>query len=331
MHMQSAAGWLRELPLSQKPAVVDAIWMAEAPIEMGMGAFKKAPFRPLSRICYPRAVSLAENRSTIRTGDGLALSVCHYPTPAPRARVVLIHGYADHVGRYPHVIEALTGAGFDVHAFDMRGHGRSEGVRGHVLRFQEYLDDLDLFLAELPGDPLPRFLVGHSLGGLLSLRYVLDHPDAFAGVAVSSPYLHLATDVHFLKEAVATAASHLAPALLTKSPIEAKALSHDPAMVQGYIDDPLVFKTFNARWFFEARKAQEEVLERAGEIRLPVLMMLGSADPIAQPERGRQIFGRLGSLDKTLKEYDGFLHEVFNETGRERVVRDLVEWLGVRG
>ena len=269
--------------------------------------------------------------STLQTRDGLALSTWHYPSPAPRVRVVLVHGYADHVGRYPHVIEALTGAGCEVHAFDMRGHGRSEGVRGHVLQFQEYLDDLDLFVAQLPRDPLPRFLVGHSLGGLLSLRYVLDRPDAFAGVAVSSPYLHLATDVHFLKEAVATAASHLAPTLLTKSPIEAKALSHDPAMVQAYIDDPLVFKTFNARWFFETREAQQEVLKRAGEIRLPVLMMIGSADPIAEPERSRQVFERIGSPDKTLKVYEGLLHEVFNEVERERVIRDLVEWLGVRG
>ena len=272
----------------------------------------------------------SETRATIRTHDGLALSTCHHPCPAPRARVVLVHGYAEHVGRYPHVIDALNGAEYEVHALDLRGHGRSEGVRGHVLRFQDYLDDLDLFVAELPQDSLPRFLLGHSLGGLLSLRYVLHRPDAFRALAVSSPYLHLATDVHFLKEAMATAASHLAPTLLTKSPIAAKALSHDPVMVQAYIDDPLVFKTFNARWFFEARRAQEEVLERAAEIRLPVLMMIGSADPIAQPERSRQVFDRLGSPDKTLKVYDGFLHEVFNEVGRERVIRDLVEWLRVR-
>lgn len=272
-----------------------------------------------------------ETRSTCRTRDGLALSTWHYPSPAPRARVVLVHGYADHVGRYPHVVEALTGAGYEVHALDLRGHGRSEGVRGHVLRFQNYLDDLDLFLAELPRDPLPHVLIGHSLGGLISLRYVLDHPEAFVALAASSPYLHLGTDIHFLKEAVATAASHLAPTLLTKSPIEAKALSHDPVVVQAYIDDPLVFKTLNARWFFESRQAQEEVLKRATEIRLPVLMMIGSADPIAEPERGRQVFDRLSSPDKTLKVYDGFLHEVLNEAGRERVIRDLVEWLGARG
>jgi alpha-beta hydrolase superfamily lysophospholipase len=279
-------------------------------------------------------VPLNETRSTVRTRDGLALSAWHFPSPAPKARVVLLHGYAEHVGRYPHVIEALTGAGYDCHALDLRGHGRSEGVRGHVQRFEDYLDDLDLFLAELPEDPLPRqlprMLVGHSLGGLVALRYGLHRPDAFAALAVSSPFLHSAVDVHFLKEAVATAASRLTPTLLTKSPVEAKALSHDPAVVEAYLADPLVFKTINFRWFLQVREAQEEVLERAGEIRLPVLFLLGSADPIAEPERSRQVFERLGSSDKALKVYDGFLHEVLNEIGKEQVVQDLVAWLDGR-
>lgn len=306
-------------------------WIAHGGVTVYIRLDCRPPLRPLSRICYPAAVPLS-TRSSFRTRDGLALSTWGFPcTASPRARIVLVHGYADHVGRYAHVIEALTAAGFEVCAFDLRGHGQSEGVRGHVLRFQEYLDDLGLFLEEIPRDPLPRILVGHSLGGLVSLRYVLDRPDAFSALAVSSPYLHPAADVPFLKEAVANATSHLAPKLLTKSPVEAKALSHDPAMVQAYIDDPLVFKTLNARWFFETRDAQKTVLERAGEIRLPVLMMIGSADPIADPERGRQVFQGLGSQDKTLKVYDGFLHEVFNETGRERVVQDLVDWLGIRG
>lgn len=276
-----------------------------------------------------------ETRSTLRTREGLALSASCFPSPAPRARVVLLHGYAEHVGRYPHVIGALTGAGYEVHALDLRGHGQSEGVRGHVLRFQDYLDDVDLFLAELPQDPLPRqlprILVGHSLGGLLSLRYVLHRPETFAALAVSSPFLHPAAAVPWLREAVANATSHLAPTLLTKSPVDAKGLSRDPAIVEAYIADPLVFKTFNSRWFFEVREAQEEVLQRAGEIRLPALFLIGSADPIAQPERSREVFARLGSTDKTLKVYDGFLHEVLNEVGKERVVQDLVNWLDARG
>jgi alpha-beta hydrolase superfamily lysophospholipase len=244
--------------------------------------------------------------------------------------VVLLHGYAEHVGRYAEVIAGLTGAGFECHTLDLRGHGQSEGVRGHVLRFEDYLEDVDRLLESLPGTTLPRFLVGHSLGGLISLGYVLRRPAAFVGLAVSSPFLLPAMPIPWLKETLATAVSRFAPTFLMDSEIDARGLSHDPAIVEAYIADPVVFKTVNPRWFFEIRKAQDEILERAGEIRLPTLFLLGGADPIAQPERGRQIFERLGSTDKRLQVYDGLFHEVLNEIERERVLFDLLGWLEER-
>jgi alpha-beta hydrolase superfamily lysophospholipase len=228
--------------------------------------------------------------STVRTRDGLALSAWHFLPSGPRARIVLLHGYAEHVGRYPHLIEALTEA----------------------------------------DGKLPRVVFGHSLGGLLALRYVLHRPAAFAAVAVSSPFLYPTADVPWVQEKVASATSLLAPTLLMKSPVNADGLSHDPAVVQAYVDDPLVFKTINARWFFEVRKAQEEVLERAAEIRLPALFLIGDADPVAQPARSRQVFERLGSAGKQLRSYDGFLHEVLNELGKDGVIEDVVGgWAGV--
>lgn len=269
-------------------------------------------------------------QTTVRTRDGLALAAWHHLPSEARARVVLLHGYAEHVGRYRHLIEALTSARYEVHSVDLRGHGRSEGVRGHVARFKDYLDDLDVFLAALPDGKLPRFIVAHSLGGLITLRYVLDRPQAFSALAVSSPFLQTTEDVPWVQEKVASATSLLAPTLLMKSPVDAKGLSHDPAIVQAYIDDPLVFKTINARWFFEVRVAQEEVLERAPEIRVPALFLVGGADPVAQPARSRQVFERLESPDKRLQTYDGFFHEVLNEIGKERVIRDLVAWLDER-
>ena len=269
-------------------------------------------------------------QTTVRTPDGLALAAWHHLPSEPRARVVLLHGYAEHAGRYPLLIEALTTAHYEVHALDLRGHGHSEGVRGHVRRFEDYLDDLDLFLAELPDGKLPRIVFGHSLGGLLALRYVLHRPQAFSALAVSSPFLYPTEEVPWVQEKVASATALLAPTLLTKSPVDALSLSRDPAIVQAYIEDPLVFKTINACWFFATRAAQEEVLERAGEIHLPVLFLVGEADPIARPERSRQVFKGLGSADKQLKTYDGFLHEVLNEIGKERVIGDLVAWLDAR-
>jgi alpha-beta hydrolase superfamily lysophospholipase len=273
---------------------------------------------------------VSETSSTVRTHDGLALSVRHHLPADSRARVILLHGYAEHVGRYAEVIAALTGAGYECHTLDLRGHGHSEGVRGHVLRFEAYLEDIDLFLESLPRTTLPRFLIGHSLGGLISLGYVLRRPAAFGALAVSSPFLLPAMPVPWLKETLANAASYLAPTLLMDSEIDARGLSHDPAIVEAYIADPLVFKTVNPRWFFEIRKAQDEILERAGEIRLPTLFLLGGADPIAQPERGREVFERLGSTEKRLEVYKDLFHEVLNEVERARVLGDLLGWLEER-
>jgi alpha-beta hydrolase superfamily lysophospholipase len=271
-------------------------------------------------------------QSTLKTHDGLALVGEHHLRPGCRARVVLVHGYAEHCGRYAHVVEALDAAGYECHLMDLRGHGRSGGVRGFVSHFEDYFTDLGLFLervAEVAPEPAPRILFGHSLGGLIALSYLLlaDSPAGFDALALSSPFLESAQEVPALQAWLASVTYHLAPKLLGPSPVEARNLSHDPAVVAAYEADPLVFKTLSPRWFLEVRRIQEAVLERAGDLRLPVLLQIGSADPIAAPARARQVFERLGSADKQIEVYQGFLHEVFNETGRRRVMADLLAWL----
>jgi len=275
--------------------------------------------------------------SILRTPDGLTLVGEHHLRPDPRARadVVLLHGYAEHAGRYAELIAALGAAGFSCHLLELRGHGRSEGVRGYVDRFGDYLDDLDLFLQRLdeiqtPGPAVPRILLGHSLGGLISLAYVLRRPDAFAALAVSSPFLYPAIEAPALKVWLASLLSRLAPTRLMKSEIASRWLSHDPAIVAAYDRDPLVFKTLSPHWFFEIRQAQDDLLARAGEIRPPALFLLGDADRIADPARSRQVFERLGSTEKQLVAYPGFFHEILNEIERARVVRDLLGWLDQR-
>lgn len=252
--------------------------------------------------------------------------------------MVIVHGYAEHMGRYAALGAALDEAGYECHLLDLRGHGRSAGVRGYVPHFADYLDDLELFLARVEevgggpgqGEAVPRFLFGHSLGGLIALGFVLRRPDAFRALAVASPFLHPAIEVPWLRTALAAVASQFAPLSLTPSELDPRGLSHDPAVVAAYESDPLVFKTLNAHWFFEVKRGQQEVFERAGAILLPVLFLLGSADPIADPRRAESVFARLGSADKRLEVYQGFLHEVLNETERERVVHDLITWLGER-
>jgi alpha-beta hydrolase superfamily lysophospholipase len=274
--------------------------------------------------------------SILRTPDGLALVCEHHLRPDPRADIVIVHGYAEHAGRYAELVAALTAAGFACHLIELRGHGRSGGVRGYVRRFGDYLDDLDLFLQRigeiqpLGSSAVPRILVGHSLGGLISLAYVLRRPDAFAALAVSSPFLYPAIEAPALKVWLASIIARLAPTHLMKSEIASRWLSHDPAVVAAYDRDPFVFKTLSPHWFFEIRQAQEDLLARAGEIRLPALFLLGEDDHIADPTRSRQVFERLGSAEKQLVAYPGFFHEILNEVERARVVRDLLGWLDQR-
>jgi alpha-beta hydrolase superfamily lysophospholipase len=275
--------------------------------------------------------------SVLQTSDGLSLAGEHHLRPDCRAVVVIVHGYAEHTGRYAEVVSALGEAGYECHLLDLRGHGRSGGVHGYVGRFSEYLDDIDLFLqrveevrTQVPGRTVPRILLGHSLGGLISLSYVLRRPEAFAALAVSSPFLHPAMKVAALRVGLAAVVSRLAPTYLMKSKLESRWLSHDPAVVAAYDQDPLVFKTLSPHWFFQTRQAQEEVLKRAAEIRLPALFLLGDADRIADPARSRQVYERLGSAEKQIVVYPGFFHEILNEVERMRVVHDLLTWLGRR-
>ena len=270
---------------------------------------------------------------TLKAADGLSLAVERHPVAGRRARVVIVHGYAEHKGRYRKLVSELTGAGYECHLFDLRGHGVSGGRRGHVARFGDYREDLRLVAREAGADlppGVPLILLGHSLGGLVSLDFVIHHPETFAAFAVSSPFLAPAFSIPPLKRMLGTLAARILPTLAVPSGIEAAGLSHDPEIVRAYTEDPLVFPTTTLGWFTAVESAQEEVFARAPEIRLPALFLIGSGDPIAAPPRARALFARLGSADKRLEVYDGLLHEVFNELLRARVVADLLAWLDER-
>ncbi|HEX2252460.1 MAG TPA: alpha/beta hydrolase [Thermoanaerobaculia bacterium] len=275
--------------------------------------------------------------STFTAADGLVLHVEHHRLPRARGRVLIVHGYAEHHGRYDPLVAALLAAGFEPHQFDLRGHGRSHGEpRGHVDGFEQYRRDLAGVLAAVearaPAAARPLFVLGHSLGGLIVLDHALHRatavgPAPVAGLVLSSPYLGAVGPARTLLADLVAHASPLAPRLQLDSGLEADGLSRDPAVVAAYRSDPMVFGTVSPGWLHEIRDAQRRVLARAGEIAAPTLLLLGEDDPVAAPERGRELFAALGAPDKELHVYPGFLHEVFNETGRERVVADLLTWL----
>jgi lysophospholipase len=249
---------------------------------------------------------------------------------APRAEVVLVHGYCDHGGRLEHVADLLGARGFRVAAGDLRGHGRSAGRRGHIERFEQYLDDVGTMLARSPragrAGALPVFLVGHSLGGLVALRFAQRHPARVEGVALVAPFLGLAFPVPAWKRAMAWALSAAWPPFSLPNEMPADILCHDPEWVARFEADPLVFRHATARWYTETVAAQREAFSTPLS-RVPLLLLLAGDDRVVCNDTARRLHAALGSSREDVREYPGFFHNVFDEPGHGRAVDDVVAWI----
>ncbi len=249
-----------------------------------------------------------------------------------RAVVVLAHGLGEHSGRYDDVARRLASNGFAVWALDHRGHGRSAGRRVHVERFAAYEDDLELLRrqAMVAHPDLPRVLLGHSMGGAIALGHVIDHPGAFDALVLSGP---LTDAAHGLPAAVVVAGRWLARIAPTLPLIrfDGAAVSRDPAVVQAYLDDPLVYRgrlTAGLGNQLVARTARFP--DEVGGLRLPVLVVHGTADRLVPIDTSRELVAQFGSADVTLAEQPGLYHEVLNEPEREAVLTVIIDWIEQR-
>jgi lysophospholipase len=255
---------------------------------------------------------------------------------AAPAHVAIVHGYAEHLGRQREITSALVKQGYVVHLIDVRGHGLSGGKRGFVERFDDYLRDLDLFLARVHEQAAkgrskkPVFLLAHSHGALICARYLLDKPQAASGAVFSAPYLRLKLPVPALKLLAGRLIGRLLPSLPMANALRAEQLTRDAAIQQATRTDPLYLQIATPRWFTESSAAQEMVLQRATEFVTPLLLLTGSADPVADPSAGKAFFDAATSKDKRHVSYDGLLHEIFHEPERDLVFDDVLSWLSAR-
>lgn len=281
-------------------------------------------FRRESTFTTSRAPGLTFHRSSVCPADSAAIV----------ARLLIVHGYGDHSGRYAQAMNWLAGRGIACHAFDLRGHGRSSGKRAYVRQWAEYLDDLRACL-EQPDIEYPRhatslFVLGHSHGGLVvavaGIRQTLAAP-RIAGVILSAPYLVNAFRVPMHKSIVAQISNFCWPSLRVRSGIRPSMGSSDPAMVEESIRDPLMLRCATPRWYVGQRRAQREAMREMNRFTLPLLMLQGDADTIADPRGGKEFHDRAGSPDKTMIVYPGFKHEPLREAARERVYRDIHRWI----
>jgi alpha-beta hydrolase superfamily lysophospholipase len=253
------------------------------------------------------------------------------PGDAARPALFLVPGYTDHVGRYGETFAFFRARGHAVWGMDLRGHGHSSGRRGHVDRFDRYLDDLESAVAaarSAHGDGR-WVLVGHSTGGLIVLAALLARGgrapfDAVAGAVVTCPYLRLARAVPLWQRAVGAVAARLTP-WLSLTVLAGYEHTHDPVEAARRRADPLIFHTVNARWYHETRRAGERVRAGAEALALPVLALQAGADPVVDASATRDFAARCPRGRYIA--YPGMFHEVLLETDRRRVWDDIAAWL----
>jgi alpha-beta hydrolase superfamily lysophospholipase len=257
----------------------------------------------------------------------------HWRAQEPvKAVILLAHGLGEHCGRYQAFAEFFLARGISVVAPDHLGHGASPGDRTHLERFEDYLRPLDE-LREMINQWYPEtpcFLIGHSMGGLIAARYLLDHQERFAGAALSGAALQAAEPPSGFAMFLARLFSRFLPKMGMLQ-LDATQISRDPQVVQNYLEDPLVHNgKATARLVVELFQNMEMVERDRGKITLPILVMHGEADAMTTSE-GSEVFLRaVSSEDKSLKIYKGLYHEIFNEPERLEVMADLANWLEAR-
>jgi alpha-beta hydrolase superfamily lysophospholipase len=254
---------------------------------------------------------------------------CWLPEGGPKAVLLIVHGLAEHSGRYMNLVNRLVPLGYAVYGIDHMGHGKSDGSRVYVQRSEDFTDTLQTFSRMIrdrqPEKPI--FLVGHSMGGLISSVYLIDHQDEMSGAVLSGPSVKGPDNI----SSPAILAGKVFSALMPKLgliALDAEGISRDPAVVQAYINDPSVYtgKT-TARPAAELLKAMKHVAANASKITLPILLVQGGEDRLVDPDGAQMLHDTIGSVDKTLKIYDGLYHEVFNEPEHHKVLGDVEAWL----
>jgi len=283
--------------------------------------------------------SVRKGQHRCRTADGLDLH-CHSWTPEnPHGILIIVHGLAEHGGRYRETAEFFAAQGWVVFAGDLRGHGLSPdapgGGRVHVRRFTDYFMDVEAFTdlarqanANLPLY-LPLYLLGHSMGGLIVISYLLRQPLDLAGAVISSPSLgiHPESRPPLALRLLVGLLSRVAPRARFPTDLDTRVLSHDPAVIQAYIEDPLVSRKVSARWYAEVLKAMKLANAQAGALRTPILLMQSGDDRLVDPAApARWAAGAPAGLVE-LVTWEGFYHEMFNEYGKDQVREKTLAWL----
>jgi len=252
-----------------------------------------------------------------------------FPEGEIKAVLFIVHGVGEYSARYTNVINRFVPLGYAVYGVDHIGHGKSEGEREMVSRFEDFIEPLITcrkMIAEAhPG--VPVIIYGHSMGALITSFHLLDHQADFKAAIISAPPVKVPANISPLTVTLGKVISTIAPKMGLIG-LDVHNLSHDKAVVDSYINDPLVFHgKMPARLSAEMLRAMMRVTAEANKIKIPLFILQGSADHLVDPSGAQMLYEKASSADKTLKIYEGLYHEVHNEPEREMMFKDLEAWL----
>jgi acylglycerol lipase len=268
----------------------------------------------------------------IKVQDGTRLFYRYWKGAANKPILLFVHGMAEHSGRYAFPVEYFLPQGYTIYSYDQRGHGHSDGRRGHVERLARFIGDLHhvlLWIRKREGKK-KIFLIGHSFGGQLVLNYGIRHGGELAGIIVSSPNVRLKMRVPCFKKLAGLFIARYLPFLTVDAAIDSKHLTHDKSVVKAHDEDPLVIERISVRFASEIFANQDRLLDLAPDFKQASLFLHGGGDLICDPQGTADFYKACSSEDKTLKVYPGFYHEIFNERGKEKVFKTMDAWLKER-
>ncbi|MEL7021784.1 MAG: lysophospholipase [Bacteroidota bacterium] len=267
------------------------------------------------------------------TQDGLQIYAKHWAAHAtPRGVIALVHGLGEHVNRYNHFADFFNKNGYAVVGYDRRGHGRSEGKRGHTTSYGAFMDEIAQLLVEIEElyPRLPTFLYGHSMGGNLSLKYTIDRHPTINGLVVTGAHIRLAFQPPKILVGIAKIAKRIAPGFTQDNELDPNHVSSDPEVVRDYVKDPLVHSKISSMTASAMLDAAAWLDRYDGHLQVAALVMHGSGDKITDFQGSKDFAARVKGEDITFKGWDGLYHEIHNEAQQQDVFNYTLDWLNQR-
>jgi len=266
---------------------------------------------------------------TFQNSRNLRIHYLHWHSPkTPVGIINIAHGIGEHIGRYHHLGTFFAEQGFEVYGVDHQGHGKSEGKRGHVNSIKDFADDMEqLYTMVKPMNPIPYFILGHSMGGLISCAYMLNYADHLTGAILSAPALQVKMPVSSAKKKLAILMSKIAPSVTMKNEIDPVLLSRNKTNVQNYVNDPLVHPYVSMSLARDLLTFGDTCLENIPNYKTPVLLLFGDQDEIVDIYGTKTMFDQLSNPNKKMIIFNDMYHEIFNEDDHQLVFDAILDWV----